>query len=245
MRLSRVLLTSACALTLAGAASADTAATPPANPDLGAQQSAVQQSAPSAAPATQLTSANAYSGGGGWTFAPAAGAEFGIGTVVPTMHTPALQVQGKLGVAWHGPSWAFVAAGQGGVAAALNVGSATPYYGYLVRVPFELALEAIYSHYVSYTQRLYINLHMGGLIGTGFILAATCNAGNCAYLQPALTTPSWGLRSGLSFSSGVRSSMGLFVTWHNDHVACPVGTPGAGCTTWLSTVIWSVGWTLF
>lgn len=179
------------------------------------------------------------------TFTSSAGAEIGLGTTIPTLHTAAFQIQGRLGVAVHAsPEWSILLAGQSGITLSLNTGSANPFYGYLIRIPFELVLEAIRSSQLSYVHRRYINVHFGAVGGPQFILAASCLRGACRYIEPTLAG-GLGPRVGLSYSAGSRNSVGLFVTWHNDFASCPVASESKSCTTWLSTLMWTLGWTLF
>lgn len=176
--------------------------------------------------------------------APAAGAEIGLGATIPTLHTAAMQAQARLGFSFRlTPQWSLVTAAQSGATFALNTGSADPFYGYLLRVPLELAVEVIDSNLVSYRHRRYVNVHLGFLGGPQLVLAASCNRGQCAYIQP---TVAWGVgpRFGLSYSAKTRNAIGLFVTWHTDFASCPVGAAQT-CAKWISTLVWSVGWTLF
>jgi hypothetical protein len=170
-----------------------------------------------------------------WSSAPSAGAEFGIGTVIPSLRTPAEQLTARLGVAIQTPSnWTFILAGRSG--------NSSPYYGYLVRVPFQPYVEAVCSQLVDYRGRRYLNFHFGLSGGPEFLLSAQCQSGNCGYVTPGSY---WGLgvRAGLSYSAQVRSSIGLFVTLQNDFPSCATGSH---CDyVWLSTLTWSLGWTLF
>lgn len=175
-------------------------------------------------------------------FAPSAGAEFGFGAVIPSLHVPALQLQGRLGISVRTPSdFAIVIAGQTGLTAAFNAGGQSSYYGYLLRVPLEAVVEGIWSHLVSYENRRFLNVHGGVLGGTGAVLSAQCQGDACNYVQPSLA-PAFGLRAGLSFSASTRSSLGVFVTWRADFPKCD---PYATQCGYLSTMMATLGWTLF
>ena len=186
----------------------------------------------------------AYGNGDEAPVAPSAGIELGFGAAIPTLHTTPLQAQLRLGASFHLPrSWSLVVAGQSGITFALNTGSADPYYGYLIRVPAELVVEAIDGLLVSYRHRRYVNVHYAVVGGPQFMLAATCLRGNCDYIAPSVAF-GVGPRLGLSYAAKSRNSVGVFVTWHNDFASCPVGSP-SHCTSWISTLIWTLGWTLF
>ena len=175
-------------------------------------------------------------------FAPAAGAEFGLGTTFPTLRTPAFELEGKLGISIRtGTDVSIVLAGQSGVTLAFNTGNATPFYGYFIRIPLEFAPEVIYSRILDYHRLRYINLHFGGAVGGDLLLAAQCVAPDCNYIQPAIGF-GLGARIGISYSAVERSSIGVFVDWHNYWASC---AQGATCLNYLSSLVWSLGWTLF
>jgi hypothetical protein len=178
-----------------------------------------------------------------WRSAPSAAAEFGMGTVIPSLRTPAEMLLARLGIAIETPtSWTIVLAGQTGVTMAFNTGGSTPFYGYLLRVPFQLFGEAIWSQLMEYKGRRYLNFHLGLGGGPEFMLSAQCQSGSCGYVTPNVYY-GVGVRAGLSYSAQVRSSVGLFVTWQNDFAGC---ANGSNCDyNWLSTLTWSLGWTLF
>jgi hypothetical protein len=179
-----------------------------------------------------------------WRVAPAAGAEFGYGTVYPSLHTASFALHGRIGVALQSPdNWTIVLTGQSGLDVAFNTGSLSPQYGYLIRLPLDLSTEAIYSMLIDYRHRRYLNMHLGLVGGPELLLAASCNQGDCKYVQPNMY---WGVgpRVGLSYSAQERSSVGLFVHWHSDFASCPPDS-GDACATWLSTLGVSLGWTAF
>jgi hypothetical protein len=179
-----------------------------------------------------------------WQVAPSAGSEFGLGTIIPSLHTAAYQLQGRLGVSVRTPgNFALVIAGESGATLAFNAGNQSPYYGYLVRIPLEAVIEGIWSHMVSYEHSRWINIHAGVTTGGDLMLAAQCQQGNCNYIQPNIAF-GLGVRAGFSFSAVRRSSLGVFITWHNDFAGCSEGAAGS-CSTWLSTLVLSLGWTLF
>ena len=187
----------------------------------------------------------AFSDNPQWSAAAAVGTEFGIGTVIPSLHAPAYVLQGRLGFSIRTPStWTIVLAGQIGVNMAFNAGDNATHYGYVVRVPLDATVETIYSHILDYAHRRYINIHTGILGGPDFLLAAQCQFGNCNYVQPAQSF-GMGMRVGTSFSAGIRSAFGLFVTYQVNFADCSINTSNNACETWVSTLVWTLGWTLF
>lgn len=174
-----------------------------------------------------------------WSIAAAAGTDFGFGLAIPTLHSPAYAFNLRLGAAIRTPAnIVFVVAGQSGVNMAFNAGSLESRYGYLVRIPLDLVIEGIYSDLVDHSARSYVNFHVGALIGGDFLLAATCNVGSCAYIQPS-STFGLGGRLGVSFSTRQRSGFGVFMTLHNNIAQSTNETRG------VATLIWSFGWTSF
>jgi hypothetical protein len=196
-----------------------------------------------AAQAEQANNSHAYRDVPQWRGAPAAGTEVGYGVVIPSLRAPEYSFQGRLGLALETPSRiTLVLAGLTGVTIAFNTGGGSPFYGYLVRIPLMLAPEIVYSRLVNYANKRFLNLHMGLAFGEDFVLAAQCLQSACNYVLPS-TYFGLGARVGLSYSAVERSAVGLFVSWMNDFAPCPASTPN--CTTALSTLTWSVGWSLF
>ncbi len=214
----------------------------------GADDSVPQTSAQTArlveVEASAGSNAHAYSDVPEWRAAPAAALEFGYGNVIPTLKAPAQGLLGRLGVAIEAPdSWALVLAGESGVALAFNTGGSSPNYGYVVRVPLAVAFEVIRSQLLDYRHQRYLNFHAALDGGPEFLLAAQCTSGACKYITPS-TYEGVGLRLGVSYSALTRSSIGAFVTWHNDFAGCTESS-STPCFNWLSTLMWSIGWTLF
>jgi hypothetical protein len=179
-----------------------------------------------------------------WRAVPAAGTELGYGAVIPSLHVPTYSFGGRLGIAFETPSRvALVLAGATGVTVAFNTGSSSPYYGYLIRVPLMFTPEVIYSRLVDYKHKRFMNFHVGIAAGGDFVLAAQCLEGACNYILPS-TYFGLGARIGLSYSAVERSAVGLFVSWQTDFAPCPPSAEG-NCATTLSTITWSLGWSLF
>jgi hypothetical protein len=179
-----------------------------------------------------------------WRVAPSAGTTVGYGVEVPSLHSATYSFEGRLGVAVEtSDRVTLVLNGMTGVTLGFNTGSSSPFYGYLVRVPLLAAPEVIFNEIVSYRNKRFLNLHIGALVGADFLLAAQCVAGACDYILPG-TYFALGARAGLSYSAVERSSIGLFVTWQTDFAPCPPSAQ-ASCATGLSTLTWSIGWSLF
>jgi hypothetical protein len=213
-----------------------------------AEQSAVQQADPALVQKAQRDAEakdpRVYSDVPQWAVDAAGGLEFGMGAAVPSLHAPAYVMHVKLGASIHTPgNFAFVIAGQSGINMSFNGGSGSPQYGYIVRIPLDVTVDVIHSLILSDRKKWYLNIHFGGLAGGDFLLAAQCQTGECKYIQPT-STAAFGPRIGVSWSAARRSSYGAFVTWHNNVADCKVAGNGA-CFYWLSTVVFTLGWTLF
>jgi hypothetical protein len=193
--------------------------------------------------AQEPDNAHAYRDIPRWRSAPAAGTEFGLGVVVPSLHVPVYAFQGRLGVALETSSRvAFLLEGMTGITVGFNTGGSSTDYGYLVRVPLMFTPEIVYSRLVDYRNKRFMNFHFGLGVGGDFVLAAQCLQEACNYITPSVYF-ALGARAGLSFSAYERSAVGLFVSWQNDFAPCPPASQN--CSTALSTFIWSVGWSLF
>lgn len=176
------------------------------------------------------------------TFGPAAGVEVGLGVVSPSVGTPFGQLLMRLGVAIRlNPTVTLVAGAETGLGVA--VGSGSPTYGYVFRLPFKGFAEGIVSRLVDYRTHGYVNLHFGAEVGGEFFLSAECSTGTCNYIPAGMQT-GFGARVGLSYSQGSRSAIGLFVRWDAD-AANGSCNGAAQCTDVLQTFTWNVAWTLF
>jgi len=186
-----------------------------------------------------------------WALYPSGAVDVGYGSTIPSIGngTPIFQLLGRLGFALHqSPSSSWILGAQTGAAFGFNTGSSNdtsqpPKYGYLLRAPFAMFGEYIYSRSINSANSWYINIHGGLEGGPEFLMAAQCKDDTCRYIQPG---GYWGVgaRTGASFSYKERSALGFFVSWHNDFASCAV-TEGDNCASWLSTMILSLGWTAF
>jgi hypothetical protein len=166
---------------------------------------------------------------------PAGGLDFGLGTLIPSIHAPLFHLGMRMGFAYRLSSLPLtgVITGGFGLDAAFTGGSTdSGEYGYLVRLPLTLMLELIHS------QRSFSRgeWHHHFAIGTGGELAvgAACANGACNYV-PGNTYYDLFTRAGLSYSVAERSSVGLFVTPHFTFASKNV----------ITTVVVSLGWTTF
>jgi hypothetical protein len=173
-------------------------------------------------------------------FAIAAGLDVGSGVVWPSIAASLYEVRARLGVSLAAsPSITFVAGGESGAGLALS--GTTPTYGYLVRAPLRFFAEGVFSRSVDYRNDRYVNLHVGGSVGSDFVLASQCQNGSCSYMTPGNYT-GFGARVGLSITQN-SSGVGVFVRWDNDVGGCTGGP--AKCNTYVQMYTWSLGWTLF
>jgi hypothetical protein len=94
---------------------------------------------------------------------------------------------------------------------------------------------------VDYRNNRYVNLHVGGSVGSDFVLASQCQNGTCSYMTPGDYT-GFGARVGLSVTQN-SSGVGIFIRWDNDVGGC-MGGP-TKCNTYVQIYTWNLGWTLF
>jgi hypothetical protein len=176
----------------------------------------------------------------GGPYAPAAGVELGLGPEYPSFRAPLGQMLLRLGASFRlDRDLAVAAGGESGIA--LSVGSTSPNYGYLLRVPFKVFADVIVSRLLDFRTHRYANLHLGGSVGQEFALAAQCTSGECNYI-PAAMYFGFGVRVGLSYSAETRSSVGLFTRFDNDVAQCSGLT---NCKAYIQTYTWNLAWTLF
>ena len=173
------------------------------------------------------------------TFAPAVGAEVGIGVVSPSFGAPVMNLLGHVGVSLSLRSNVSLSVG-GETGLALSFSDASPTFGYLLRIPLRFFGEGVFSKGLDYRTHKYMNLHLGGTVGDDFALASQCAGGTCSYVPASLYT-AFGLRVGLSYSQYTRNAVGIFMRWDNEVAQCH----GLTCNAYIQTYIWDLGWTLF
>ncbi len=171
-------------------------------------------------------------------FAPAAATEFGLGAVVPTLHQPVYGMSGRLGAS-HPVSWFKLALlAELGVQLAFNTGNSTDNYGYLVRVPIGLSLEAALPQDLDSLKGTTVVHRVGIGVSYDFLLAANCNA-QCNYVQ-ANGYWSFSARFGATYTTRTGNSVGLFVVPHLSVVKDTLGAWGV-----VMTLGFAAGWSLF
>ncbi len=171
-------------------------------------------------------------------FTPAAATEFGVGVVVPTLHQPAFSLGARLGVA-HAVSWFKLALmGELAVQAAFNTGNSVDNYGYLLRVPFGISLEAAFPQDLDSQKGTTIVRRVALGFGYDFALAANC-AAQCNYVQ-ANAYPSFFARVGATYTTFSGNSVGFFVVPHLSVVKDSLGGSGV-----VMTLTFALGWSLF
>jgi hypothetical protein len=168
---------------------------------------------------------------------PAGGLDFGLGTLIPSIHAPLFHLGMRMGFAYRAQSVPLtgVITGGFGLDAAFTGGSTdSGEYGYLVRLPLTLMLELIHSQRSDTFSKGEWHHHFA--VGTGGELAvgAACANGVCNYVPGNTYYDLFG-RVGLSYSVAERSSVGLFLTPHFTFASKNV----------ISTVVVSLGWTTF
>jgi hypothetical protein len=174
-------------------------------------------------------------------YSPWAGVEVGAGVVWPSLGAPLFNIGGHLGGSLSVGSNVTLALGiESGVGLALS--GATPTYGYMLRVPLRGFFETIISRPIDYRTHRAMNLHIGGGLGSDFVLASECSNGSCSYLPPG-SYLGFGLRVGLSVTQD-SNGIGAFLRWDNDvSGTCAGGTND--CHSYIQMFTWNVGWTLF
>ena len=173
---------------------------------------------------------------GGWT--PAAATELGLGSVIPTLHTTAFSLGGRLGGGHDTPWGRLSLMGEVDFQVAFNVGNSVDNYGYLVRVPLGFSVEAGFPQAIDSLKGNYVVHRVALGASYSFALAANCG-GTCNYVQAA-GYPGVFLRVGSTFTAASGNSVGVFVTPHLSFVKDTLGNGGL-----VMTMLFGLGWSIY